>query len=142
MAARWPSRRWPGAGRQTRCLGRPLAAAALLLLTSPSYFGHYGTFAAPALALVVGAGTDTVLSWLAVRAPVVRPLVPALGLVALAVLGAHVVPQPEGRRPPPESAMADELSGPAASRPTARPPSRSRTSSAGTCGTAARWSST
>ena len=95
----------------TRVWAALLAAAVLLLLASPSYFGHYGTFAAPALALLVGAGADAVLSWLAVRAPVVRPLVPALGLVALAVLGAHVVTQPEGRRPPPESAMADELSG-------------------------------
>ena len=88
-----------------------LVGAVLMLLASPSYFGHYGTFAAPALALVVGAGADTVLSWLAVRAALVRPLVPALGLVALALLGAHVVLQPEGRRPPPERAMADELSG-------------------------------
>ena len=95
----------------TRVWAALLAVAVLLLLTSPSYFGHYGTFAAPALALVVGAGTDTVLSWLAVRAVVVGPLVPAVGLVALAVLGAHIVTQPEGRRPPPERAMADELAG-------------------------------
>jgi alpha-1,2-mannosyltransferase len=95
----------------TRLWAALLAGAVLLLLTSPSYFGHYGTFAAPALALLVGAGADTVLSWLAVRTPVVRPLVPALGLVVLAVLGAHVVTQAEGRRPPPESAMADALAG-------------------------------
>jgi hypothetical protein len=95
----------------TRVWAVLLAVAMLLLLTSPSYFGHYGTFAAPALALVVGVGADAALSWLAVRAAVVRPLVPAVGLVALAVLGAHVVTQPEGRRPPPESTMADQLAG-------------------------------
>ena len=95
----------------TRVWAALLVVAVLMLLASPSYFGHYATFAAPALALVVGAGADTVLSWLAVRAPVVRPAVPALGLVALAVLGAHVVLLPEGRRPPPESAMAAELAG-------------------------------
>jgi hypothetical protein len=95
----------------TRVWAVLLAVGMLLLLTSPSYFGHYGTFAAPALALVVGVGADAALSWLAVRAAVVRPLVPAVGLVALAVLGAHVVTQPEGRRPPPESTMADQLAG-------------------------------
>jgi len=95
----------------TRVWAALLVVAVLMLLTSPSYFGHYATFAAPALALVVGAGADTVLSWLTVRAPVVRPAVPALGLVALAVLGAHVVLLQEGRRPPPESAMAAELAG-------------------------------
>jgi hypothetical protein len=95
----------------TRVWAALLAGAVLTLLTSPSYFGHYGTFAAPALALLVGAGADTVLSWLAVRTPVVRPLAPALGVVALAVLAAHVVTHAEGRRPPPESAMADQLAG-------------------------------
>jgi hypothetical protein len=95
----------------TRVWAALLAGAVLTLLTSPSYFGHYGTFAAPALALLVGAGADTVLSRLAVRTPVVRPLAPALGVVALAVLAAHVVTHAEGRRPPPESAMADQLAG-------------------------------
>jgi hypothetical protein len=95
----------------TRVWAALLAGAVLTLLTSPSYFGHYGTFAAPALALLVGAGADTVLSRLAVRTPVVRPLAPALGLVVLAVLAAHVVTHAEGRRPPPESAMADQLAG-------------------------------
>jgi hypothetical protein len=95
----------------TRVWAALLAGAVLMLLTSPSYFGHYGTFAAPALALLVGAGADTVLSRLAVRTPVVRPLAPALGVVALAVLAAHVVTHAEGRRPPPESAMADQLAG-------------------------------
>jgi hypothetical protein len=95
----------------TRAWAALLAGAVLMLLTSPSYFGHYGTFAAPALALLAGAGADTVLSRLAIRTPVVRPLAPALGLVVLAVLAAHVVTHAEGRRPPPESAMADQLAG-------------------------------
>jgi alpha-1,2-mannosyltransferase len=96
---------------ETRVWAALLAVAVALLLTSPSYFAHYGTFAAPALALLAGAGADGLLSWLAVRAPGLRPLVPAAGLVALALLGAHVVTQPEGRRPPPERTVAGELAG-------------------------------
>ena len=77
-----------------------LGAQVCLLLTSPSYFGHYATFAAPALALVTGAGTDRALAGLRARAPVLTPLAPVAGLVGLAVLSAHVVTQPEGRRVP------------------------------------------
>ena len=127
----------------TRVWAALLAAAVLLLLTSPSYFGHYGTFAAPALALVVGAGADQVLSWLAVRTPVVRPLVPALGLVALAVLGAsrrHPAggpPAATGERDVRRARRCPLRGGRQRSRA-----GRSPTCSPGTCGTGARWSST
>ncbi len=87
-----------------------LAVQTGLLLTSPSYFAHYGTFVAPALALLVGAGADLALAVVTWPARSLRPMVPALGLVALAVLAAHVVTTPEGRRVP-ASTAADALSG-------------------------------
>jgi hypothetical protein len=87
-----------------------LAAQGALLLTSPSYFAHYGTYVAPALVLLAGSGADAVLRAVEVRTAAFRPLVPALGLVALAVLSAHVVTQPEGRRVPARTAE-DALSG-------------------------------
>jgi len=87
-----------------------LAAQGALLLTSPSYFAHYGTYVAPALVLLAGAGADAVLCAVEAHTAAFRPLVPALGLVALAVLSAHVVTQPEGRRVPARTAE-DALSG-------------------------------
>jgi 4-amino-4-deoxy-L-arabinose transferase-like glycosyltransferase len=84
----------------TRLWACLFAVAMALLLTSPSYFAHYGTFAAPSLALLAGAGADAVLAWVSVRAPALRPVAPAVGLVALAALGAHVVTQSEGRAVP------------------------------------------
>ncbi len=77
-----------------------LATQGGLLLASPSYFGHYGTYVAPALALLGGAGADAVLSAGSARLPALRPLAPALALLALAILSVHVVTQPEGRRVP------------------------------------------
>jgi hypothetical protein len=87
-----------------------LAAQGALLLTSPSYFAHYGTYVAPALVLIGGAGADPVLCAVEERTAAFRALVPALGQVALAVLSAHVVTQPEGRRVPARTAE-DALSG-------------------------------
>ncbi len=87
-----------------------LVAQGALLLTSPSYFAHYGTYVAPALVLIAGAGADAVLCAVEAHTAAFRPLVPALGLVALAVLSAHVVTQPEGRRVPARTAE-DALSG-------------------------------
>jgi hypothetical protein len=82
-----------------------LLAQGALLLLSPSYFAHYGTFVAPALALLAGAGADVLLE------AVARPrLAPVVGLVALAVLSVHVVTQPEGR-PAPEEQAETELAG-------------------------------
>ena len=119
----------------TRVWAALLVGAVLMLLASPSYFGHYGTFAAPALALVVGAGADTVLSWLAVRAPVRPP--------AGAGPGAGGPGRARSPRRPPAggpAAATGERDGrrarpvPAASRPTARPPWWPPTCSAGTSG--------
>ncbi len=90
-----------------------LGAQGGLLLTSPSYFAHYGTYVAPALALLAGTGADAFLSAVVDRSThpwALRPLVPAVGLVALAVLSVHVVTQPEGRRVPARTAV-DALSG-------------------------------
>jgi hypothetical protein len=81
-----------------------------LLLASPSYFAHYGTYVAPALVLLAGACADALLAEVEEHTAAFRPLVPALGLVALAVLSAHVVTQPEGRRVPARTAE-DALSG-------------------------------
>ena len=87
-----------------------LAAQGALLLTSPSYFAHYGTYVAPALALLAGAGSDALLTAVTDRAALLRPVAPVVGLLALAVLSAHVVTQPEGRRVPAQS-TEDALSG-------------------------------
>jgi hypothetical protein len=87
-----------------------LVAQGALLLAGPSYFAHYGTYVAPALALLAGAGADAFLGAAVGPRAAFRPLVPAVGLVALAVLAAHVVTQPEGRRVPARTA-ADALSG-------------------------------
>ncbi len=86
-----------------------LAAQGGLLLASPSYFGHYGTYVAPALALLGGAGADAALTAGSARLQVLRPLAPALALLALALLSVHVVTQPEGRRLP--AGSQDALSG-------------------------------
>ncbi len=94
----------------TRVWAALLVAQGALLLTSPSYFAHYGTYVAPALVLIAGAGADAVLCAVEAHTAAFRPLVPALGLVALAVLSAHVVTQPEGRRVPVRTAE-DALSG-------------------------------
>ncbi len=83
-----------------------LVAQGGLLLTSPSYFGHYATFVAPALALLAGAGADLAVAAVPVRPAPLRLWAPAAGLVALAALSAHVVTQPEGRRVPPGAAAA------------------------------------
>src|SRR5207237_10103771 len=90
-----------------------LAGQGALLLTSPSYFAHYGTYVAPVLALLAGAGVDASLAALVdhrAHRVALRPLVAAVGLGALAVLSAHVVTQPEGRRVPARTAE-DALSG-------------------------------
>ena len=132
MAWRRPA---PGLGRAARRPGRAL------LLTSPSYFAHYGTYVAPALVLLAGAGADAVLGAVEARTAAFRPLVPALGLVALAVLSAHVVTQPEGRRVP---AALPRTPSPACAAwpPTAPPPWSPPTCSPATSVTAAGWSST
>ncbi|MGZ4610683.1 MAG: glycosyltransferase 87 family protein [Actinomycetes bacterium] len=65
-----------------------LAAQSALLFSSPSYFSHYATYIAPALALVVGAFTGLVLGWLRSRAPVLRPVALVAAGLALLVIGA------------------------------------------------------
>lgn len=77
-----------------------LGAQATLLLVGPAYYDHYATFAAPALAVVIGAAAG--LAWHAARArvPTLAPAVAGLGLVALAVVGAGGMAHREGRAVP------------------------------------------
>jgi alpha-1,2-mannosyltransferase len=72
-----------------------------MLLGAPSYFSSYACYAAPALALLVGAASsevrDAVRRWSPGWAALATPVV---GLCALLVLADHVLAQSEGRRFP------------------------------------------
>jgi hypothetical protein len=83
-----------------------LAAQSAMLMLSPSYFGHYGTFVAPSLALLAGAGTASLLAWARTRSVALGRLAPVAGLVAMVFLTGHVIDHTEGRRVP--AAMADQ----------------------------------
>lgn len=83
-----------------------LVAQGAVLLAAPSYFGHYSAFAAPALALLAGAGAELVAGTVAAYAPALRPTAALAGLAVLAVLSWHVVSRPEGRHVPAAAAEA------------------------------------
>jgi hypothetical protein len=89
----------------TRLWAGLFAAQGAMLMLSPSYFAHYGTFVAPSLALLAGAGTTTLLAWARTRSVVLGRLAPVAGLVTLALLTGHVLGHTEGRKVP--AAMAD-----------------------------------
>jgi alpha-1,2-mannosyltransferase len=94
----------------TRLWAGLFAAQGAMLMLSPSYFGHYGTFVAPSLALLAGAGTASLVAWSRSRSVALGRLVPVAGLVAVALLTGHVLDHTEGRRVP--AGMADQaLSG-------------------------------
>ncbi len=94
----------------TRLWAALLAAQSAMLMLSPSYFGHYGTFVAPSIALLAGAGAASLIAWARSRSVVLGRLAPVAGLVAMVLLTGHVLDHTEGRRVP--AAMADQaLSG-------------------------------
>ncbi|MGZ4593829.1 MAG: glycosyltransferase 87 family protein [Actinomycetes bacterium] len=65
-----------------------LVAQSAVVLASPSYFGFYAAYVAPALALVVGATAGVVAVWLRDQAPVLLPVGLVATMVALVVVGA------------------------------------------------------
>ena len=74
-----------------------LAAGAVVLLLSPSYFTHYGELVTPPLALVVGAAAAELRTSYAPGVVRATPrLLVALPLIALAVLELHTVTRPFG----------------------------------------------
>jgi hypothetical protein len=77
-----------------------LVAQGAVLLTSPAYFPHYGGYAAPALALVVGATAADVVSVLRRFAPSQVPVAVVTGVVAALCLLAVSVLRTDGRRAP------------------------------------------
>lgn len=85
---------------ETRLWVSLLAAQSALLFSSPSYFSHYATYVAPALALVAGAFTSLVFGWLRDHAPSLRPAAAALTLFAMLVIGAGSGLQRSGARNP------------------------------------------
>lgn len=88
--------------------GRPwcalLVAQGAVLLASPSYFDHYATYVAPALALVVGAVTPVLLAAIGSARPALRAaLLPAALAATVAGTGVLLVAgqlHPEGRPEP------------------------------------------
>lgn len=77
------------ATRGARVFALLLAADAVVLLASPSWFEHYGSLTAPPLALCAGVAAQRLLALLPARRPV-RLLVVALVGVGVVVAGAHI----------------------------------------------------
>lgn len=87
-----------------------LAAEATMLLTSPSFFGHYGSFTGPGLALTCGVLVDALVGATRSRqhrlSGLTRPALMAAGALGLLVMSAHVVLEPEGTTGPDQSRVA------------------------------------
>jgi hypothetical protein len=87
-----------------------LAAQTALLLSGPSYFSHYATYVAPALALVVGAAADLARRALRSRARVLQPVAVATGVLAALALALVTQLHPEGRTRPDRQVRTDAAS--------------------------------
>jgi alpha-1,2-mannosyltransferase len=77
-----------------------LAAQTALLLTSPSYFSHYPTYVAPALALVAGASAGLAFGWYRGPVPELRAVAVAATALMLLVIGANSEMHRDGRNNP------------------------------------------
>ena len=64
------------------------AAAVVVLLASPSYFGHYGGLVAPPLAITIGVGVQRLVRL--VRRPTLQVLVVTCALLGFALVNRHL----------------------------------------------------
>jgi hypothetical protein len=77
-----------------------LAAQGTLLLTAPSYYRHYGTYLAPALALIVGAAIAVGVRTAVAYAPRLQPALALIAVVAFLALASAGQRHTSGRPVP------------------------------------------
>lgn len=77
-------------------------AAMVVLLLTPSYFGHYGALLAPPLMIMVGAGVGGLVQLL--RRPPLQVVLVTLALLGFALLNRHIDSSPTSR-PIPAAAL-------------------------------------